>query len=240
MNTLTHYCLNLISGSSPILFGLLFISPVAHSQTITQSGGAGDDRGYAITTDADGNVFATGTFDGTATFGSTTLTSAGSRDIFVVKYDTTGTVLWARQGGGNGFDPGLGIATDADGNVYATGSFDGRAIFGSTLLIGAGSRDVFVVKYHADGTLLWIRRGGGAESDRGYAITTDVAGNVYVTGSIEGTATFGSITLTSAGNEDVFVVKYDAEGTVLWAQQNGGDGDDFGDGITTDMADNVY
>ncbi|MCB0567342.1 MAG: SBBP repeat-containing protein, partial [Phaeodactylibacter sp.] len=209
-------------------------------RTVRQSGGGGDDRGNAITTDAAGNVYATGIFDGTATFGSTTLTSVGSRDVFVVKYDAAGTVLWARQGGGNGFDPGLGIATDAAGNVYATGSFDDTATFGSTTITSAGSRDVFVVKYHADGTLLWIRRGGGAESDRGYAITTDVAGNVYVTGSIEGTATFGSITLTSAGNEDVFVVKYHADGTVLWAQKGGGAERDRGAGITTDVAGNVY
>src|SRR5690606_34444259 len=130
-------------------------------------------------------------------------------------------VRWARSGGGTGVDGDYGarIAVDAAGNAYVTGRFDGAATFGGTVLTGYGAFDAFVVKYDPEGAVLWARHGGSDGSDQAEGIAVDAAGNAYVTGQFEGTATFGTFSLTSVGSTDVFVVKYSPAGDVLWARR---------------------
>ena len=173
-------------------------------------GGTGSDYGRGIATDSSGNVYVIGKYSGSFTIGSTTLTSAGSNDVFVAKYDTSGTAQWARSIGGTGSDTGYGIATDSAGNVYVTGIYSGTATFApGTTLTSAGYNDAFVTKYDTSGTVQWAESIGGTNTDSGYGIATDSGGNVYVTGSYQGTATFASgTTLTSAGSNDAFVAKY--------------------------------
>ena len=177
----------------------------------TSIGGTSSDYGYGIATDGAGNVYVTGNYQGTATFApGTTLTSAGSSDAFVAKYNTSGTAQWATSIGGTSSDYGYGIATDSAGNVYVTGRYVLTADFGSGVSItSAGSYDAFFAKYNTSGIVQWATSIGGTFSiDAGYGIATDSAGNVYVTGYHDGTVTIGSTTLTSAGNYDAFVAKY--------------------------------
>ena len=210
----------------------------------TSIGGTSSNFGYGIATDSSGNVYVTGHYNGIVDFGpSTSLTSAGSGDAFVAKYNTSGTVQWATSIGGTGYDTGNGIATDSSGNVYVTGRYNGTANFGpSTSLTGAGSGDAYVAKYDTSGTVQWAKSIGGTLYDIGYGIATDSGGNVYVTGDYRGTADFGSGTsLTSAGSGDVYVAKYDTSGTVQWARGIGGTvASVFGYGIATDSSGNVY
>ena len=124
-------------------------------------------------------------------------------------------LVWAKRAGGTGSAFGFGIAVDTAGNSYVTGGFEGTATFGpgetneTTLTSAAGDRDIFVAKYDASGDLLWAKRAGGEGFDRSFGIAVDAAGNSYVTGGFEGTATFGpgetdETTLTSAaGSTDV-------------------------------------
>jgi hypothetical protein len=205
-------------------------------------GGTTFDAGYGIATDSAGNVYVIGNYNNTATFApGTTLTSAGSSDAFVAKYDTSGTVQWARSIGGTSADNGYGIATDSNGNVYVTGRYFGSVTFApGTTLTSAGSSDAFVAKYDTSGTVQWATSIGGTGADYGYGIATDSNGNVYVTGYYVGSATIGSTTLTSAGSTDVFVVKYDTSGTVQWATSIGGTSFDYGRGIAVDSGGNVY
>ncbi|MCB9317449.1 MAG: SBBP repeat-containing protein, partial [Lewinellaceae bacterium] len=208
---------------------------------IGQGAGAGSDRGQGIAGDAAGNIYVTGLFNGTISFGSQTLTASGVEDVFIVKYDPSGDILWAASGGGPASDIGFGIATDASGNVYVTGGFTGSATFGSqTVNASGGGTDVFIAKYDATGNVLWVVSGGGFDTDFGSDIAADASGNVYVTGEFQGTAGFGSQTLTSAGDVDAFVVKYDASGNVLWARSGGAGNFDTGNGIAADAAGNVY
>lgn len=197
--------------------------------------------GQAIATDASGNVFVSGYFSGTATFGSSSISSAGgSNDIFIAKYNSSGTVQWVRRAGGTSYDFGYGITTDVSGNVYVTGGFSGTASFGSSSVTSAGSADVFIARYsNSDGVLVWVRRGGGASNDLGLAVTTDLSGNVYVTGNFSGTASFGN-SFTSEGLGDIFIAKYNSAGTVLWGRRAGGASDDSGFALATDASGNVY
>ncbi|MBP7310232.1 MAG: SBBP repeat-containing protein [Candidatus Cloacimonetes bacterium] len=228
-----------------ILMGLCSVMLFAQTEDwlwANRAGGTSYDRGQSISIDADGNGYVTGRFQGTATFGSTTLTSSGSyyTDIFVVKLDPNGNWLWAKQAGGESDDVGYGIATDAYGNSYVTGYFRGTASFGSTTLTSSGYGDVFVAKLDTNGNWLWARQAGGTDHDHGSGFSTDASGNCYVTGYFSGTVTFGTTTLTSSGDEDVFVAKLDPNGNWLWAKKAGGASYDYGNGISTDASGNCY
>lgn len=153
--------------------------------------------------------------------------------------------------GGIDGEEGNGIAVDAAGNVYVVGSFSGTmdadpAPDREALLHSAdGSPDAFLAKYDAAGALVWARQMGGAGWDIAYGVAVDGSGNVHVTGSYEGAAQFGDVSLSSTGSaEDAFVTKLDANGTFLWADglagTSGGDYREFGFELGVDDAGNVY
>ena len=212
----------------------------------------------SITTDVSGNVYTTGYFQGTADFdpgvGIVNLTSIGSFDAFVLKMDASGNFLWAKPFGGlyASLDP-RSITTDASGNVYTTGRFDRQVDFdpGAGLFpMGSGSNyyyDVFVQKMDASGNFLWAKSFASTGNRHIYSssITTDVSGNVYTTGVINGTVDFdpgaGIFQLTAAGpSSNVFVQKMDTSGNFLWAKSFGGFFSSQPSSITTDASGNVY
>lgn len=99
-----------------------------------------------ITSDHQGNVLVTGSFQGTCIFGSTSLVSAGSEDIFVAKYTTGGGLVWAKGFGGTGADGASSIAVDQSDYSALTGSFTGTCTFGSTNVVSSGSYDAFITR----------------------------------------------------------------------------------------------
>ena len=222
-----------------------------------RAGGTTDDVGVGMAVDGSGNSYVTGIFSGSATFGpgdanETTLTSAGSEDIFVAKHDASGDLVWAKRAGGTSPDQGLGIAVGGAGHSYVTGRFRGSATLGAgetneTTLTSAApfDPDIFVAKYDASEDLVWAKRAGGASPDLGSCIAVDGAGHSYVTGIFEDSATFGpgeayETTLTSAGSIETFVAKYDASGDLVWAKRAGGTSVDQGSGIAVDGAGTSY
>lgn len=209
------------------------------------SGGALSDYGESIATDASGNVFVTGYFNSTSiSFGSTTLTNAGSQDIFLVKYDASGNVLWATRAGGTGNDQSLSVATDNEGNVFITGTYGSSTItFGAVTLTNAGTSNIFLVKYSASGSVLWAKTAGGTGYDATAGVTTDASGNAYITGGFSSsTITFGTTTLTNAATSvnDYFVAKYNGAGNPVWAQRAGGTSSEQGFSITADSSGFIY
>src|SRR5262249_37154390 len=128
----------------------------------TSAGKLSSLYGPSITADALGNTYVTGYFlNMYAAFGTTTLTSAGQHEIFLVKFDTQGNQAWARRAGGAFADLTHDISSDSEGNVYITGSFVNNASFNLTPLYGYGAHDVFVTKYDPTGNVLWAKRAGG-------------------------------------------------------------------------------
>jgi hypothetical protein len=196
---------------------------------------AGNAKGHSIAVDANGNVYVTGYFESDSlTLDSITLRSAGGEDIFVVKYDSNGKVLWARRAGGSEDEYARDIAVDARGNVYVIGEFksDGLTL-GSTTLRRKGEgdffrrSDIFIVKYDPNSQVLWAKSVGGDDDEYAKSIAVDAGGNVYVTGKFESdTLTFGPITLRNVGGLDIFLVKYDPNGQVFWAKSAGGSEED--------------
>jgi hypothetical protein len=155
----------------------------------------------------------TGEFNSpTITFGTTTLTNGGGNDIFVVKYDPSGSVLWAKSGAGISSESGKGISTDASGNIVLTGGFNSPNItFGTTILTNSSSgSDIFVVKYDPSGNVFWAKSAGGIGGEEGAGISTDASGNIVLTGGFNSpNITFGATILTNSGvgNLDMFIAK---------------------------------
>ena len=169
-------------------------------QWTQQLGTSQNDQGMGITSDSSGNLYVTGStysdLDGN--------TNAGSYDLFVVKYNSSGVKQWTRQLGTSSIDYANGITSDSSGNLYVTGSTVGGLDGNST----AGGWDFFVVKYNSSGVKQWTQQLGTSTHDAGKGITSDTSGSVYVTGNTHG----GLDGNTSAGNVDLFVVKYNSDG----------------------------
>jgi len=160
-----------------------------------------NDYAYGVATDSSGNVYVTGMTKG----GLDGCKSAGVEDLFVVKYNSSGTKQWTKQLGSSGRDSANAIAIDSSGNLYVAGMTFGGLDWNTS----AGANDLFVVKYNSSGTKQWTKQLGSASSDYANGVATDSSGNVYVTGD-----TYGGLDgNTSAGNADIFVVKYYSSGT---------------------------
>ena len=217
-----------------------------------RAGGPNYDESHGITMLSDDSTVVTGRFRGTAIFGEgeaneTYLESDGSNDIFVARYTPDGKLVWAKRAGGVSGDQGNGITTLSDDSTVVTGSFNFSATFGEgeaneTVLESNDELDIFVARYNPDGTLAWVKRAGGTESDRGHGITTLSDDSTVVTGSFGGSATFGegepneTVLVTALGSgeaPDIFVARYNADGTLAWAKSAGGTDDDHSSEITT-------
>jgi len=178
-------------------------------------GGTGNDYGWAIAVDGNGNVYVTGYQNSD---------SYGSVDYGVIKLDTNGNILWQKKIGGVSSDFGNAIAVDSSGNVYLNGYQESDDY-------GDGGTDYGVVKLDTNGNLLWQKKIGGTGYDRGYAIAVDGSGNVYVNGYQE---------TDNYGNRDYGVIKLDTNGNILWQKKIGGTGNDYGQDIAVDSSGNVY
>lgn len=222
------------------------------AQTAYGVGGLQNDEGQAIAMDAAGNTYVTGSFNGTVDFdpgpGTLDLAAVGTEATFVASYTASGALRYALAIPGNNgsFYPG-GIAVDASGNVYVTGVFSGAAVdfdpgAGEELLDAREGR-VFVASYDAGGALRWAFNVGGAESrvEVGTGIALDASGNVYVTGTFNGTEDFdpdAESTQLVAGVTDVFLASYTNGGDYRFAISVGGDLADFGWDLAVDAAGN--
>ncbi len=229
-------------------------------------GSIGLDQGVGVAIDRSANcdgaggtncVVVAGSFGYTADFdpgpGTAALTTAGAGDVFVAKYSSAGTYLWARRFGANNTttnDILSGVAVDSRANcdgvggsgcVLFIGSVYERADFDGLMLAGpAGVMTPFVAKYSGGGTRVWAKTFGNNNEAFGRAIAVGADGNVAITGSFKGSMNFGNGTKSSFGGDDVFVaVLRGADGGGIWSSRHGSDGQDAGFGIALDRAGNV-
>ncbi|MHA2610064.1 MAG: InlB B-repeat-containing protein [bacterium JZ-2024 1] len=191
---------------------------------VTKSFGGGSWNIWVLKLDANGNVLWQKTYGGTDSDGASSIQQtsdggyivaggtrsfgAGSDDIWVLKLDANGNVLWQKTYGGPYNDWAYSLQQTSDG---------GYIVAGSTYSFGAGSDDIWVLKLDADGNVLWQKTYGGADGDGAYSIQQPSDGGYIVAGS---TYSFG------AGSDDIWVLKQDADGNVLWQKTYGGTGSD--------------
>jgi len=188
-------------------FVYLFISSISplYSQPDTlwtrTYGGWGSDAGYSIEETSDGGYIIAGY---TGSFGE------GFYDFYLIKTDPEGDTIWTRTYGGSGWDRGFSVQQTSDG---------GYIVVGATTSFGSGLYDVYLVKTDPNGDTLWTKTYGGANSDVGYSVQETTDGGYCIAGY---TMSFG------AGSSDVYLIKTDPNGNVLWTKTYGGTAPDFG------------
>lgn len=203
-------------------------------------GGQGADAIIASVYDASGNHFVTGTFSGSATFGSNTLISNGGTDVFLAAYNSSGVIQWVRQIGGTNNDAPTAIAINNAGEITISGYFTDYAVFGTLPKNSQGGEDIFIARYSSLGSQMWARTAGGALNDRATGMFIDNNDNIYLTGAFEGAAQFGNQTLVANGGKDIFVVKWNSAGIPEWIAQAGTSSTETGTAIVADNSGNVY
>ncbi len=195
----------------------------------------------SIAIDASGNIFVAGTFSSdTIIFDTTKLVSAGYDDLFLVKYNSNGNIIWAKRAGGKSGDVVTSVAVDVSGNAYITGHFDlDTLVFDTINLINAGNSDIFIAKYDPAGNVIWAKSIGGTNYEYANSIATDVSGNIFITGSFgSSTILFDTITLNNPNLYSYFLAKYDAGGHAQWAKTAKGTYWDVGTSVAIDTAGN--
>lgn len=201
---------------------------------------ANEDNILAVTATAGGNITIGGSFTGSLNINGNPLTSNGGTDGFIIGYTSTGTFRWTDSFGSSGDEGVNDLTVDASGNVYAIGYISGAFTFASGTLTPGGPFNVVTLSYSSTGTERWGAVTGGSTGDSGYSIATDASGDVYITGFIQGTASFGSGSVTSVGGSDVLVGKYTSAGVPVWVTRAGGAANDFGRGIAIGASGSVY
>lgn len=186
------------------------------------------DEAYGIAVDTSGNSYVTGRTDGDLSGAG----NAGRSDVFIVKYDTSGNQLWAKQFGSDQSDWAYDIAVDANANSYITGYTQGDLAGTGNI----GGFDGFIAKYDTSGNQLWVKQFGTPLREMIHGIAVDADGNSYVTGYTDGEFS-GTV---SAGGDDVFITKYDSSGNHLWVRLLGSVNNDNGYGVTVDANGNSY
>jgi hypothetical protein len=233
-----------------LLSALALLSMNAYAQDnrvwATFYGGTASEAGMSVVTDANGNVYLTGSTPSTtgiASGGHQNTYGGGTFDAFLVKFNSAGVRQWATYYGGTQADGGQTVAVDASGNIYFVGyssSTTGIASGGyqNTLI---GTRNQFLVKFDANGVRQWATYyGNGSEHHGGIAL--DSNGDIYLcsqTSSATNIAS-GGFQNTIGGGQDAYLVKFNSSGARLWATYYGGTGTETGYELAVDASGNVY
>jgi hypothetical protein len=195
---------------SKVLFAVaLLVSPaIGSSQNYFQ-------KTYATTYDKTSRDILPTSDGGYIIAGSTNTTTVTDCDVFVMKTDASGNLLWSKQFGGNKPDYTYAMCETSDGNYFITGyseSFSG------------GDQDVYLIKMDPSGNLLWQKTYGSWGNDEGREIIHTSDDNYVIVGTM-GPAT-GSLT-----SQDAFLIKIDLSGTILWQKYYGGSNKEYGNSV---------
>jgi len=186
------------------------------------------DYGTGVTLESSGNFFASGQtnieVDGN--------TNSWSDDIFLVKYNSSGTKRWTEQLGISDNESGISLTVDSFDNIYVTVYTKGE-LNGNT---NSGNYDIFLIKYNSSGIKQWTKKLGDSADNHGMGMTVDSFDNIYVTG-------FTNRVLkgnTDLGGENIVLMKYNSFGTKQWTKQLGLSASDFALDVTVDSSDNIH
>ena len=191
---------NTSSGGGDIV--LVKYNSSGTKQWTRQLGTLYGDAGKGVTVDSSDNIYVTGY----TRLGLDGNNSSGNFDIFLVKYNSSGTKQWTRQLGTGNNDLAYGVTVDSSDNLYLTG----YTLGGLDNNTSSGEKDIFLVKYNSSGTKQWTRQLGTSSSDWAEDVTVDSSDNIYVTGYTSG----GLDNNTNSGVQDIFLVKYNSDGVL--------------------------
>lgn len=217
-------------------------------------GGTGWDESNEVKCDPSGNTYLTGIFTGTVDFdpgsGSFPLTSmAGTQNIFALKLDPAGNLIYADAFPGTIISHGVGMTCTPTGEAIFSGAFWGTVDFdpgpGTNNITAVGMNDIFICKLNSTGDLLWIKTIGSSSNEISRAMTSDQSGNIYLTGDFTSTLDFDpgtgvhNLSPVTAAN-DIFIEKLDSAGNFAWVTMLGSASSDYCFSIKTDANNSVY
>lgn len=204
-------------------------------QWTKQWGSEESDGGVALAIDANDNLYITGftagAFDGNFYGGDECVSVSPCFDILLLKVNAEGEMLWSRQWGTSVEDYSTSLAADNSGNIYVTGVTTGD-LDGNVF---AGYDDIFLTKWHSDGTKEWTKQWGTVHFETGAGVATDSEGNIFVTGG-----TNGPLDGFTNAAKDIFLMKVYPDGVKAWTKFWGTEANDEGKAIFIDSADNIY
>ena len=211
-----------------------------------KAGSSSDDFGEEIAVDATG-IYISGSYDATITFQNMTgtLTNSGNSDVFVLKYNLSGTGIWKRKAGGSGDDHETSVCVSGP-YVYLGGHFSSTMNMFDTgpvvaSVTAASGDDGFIAQYDVTtGNFAWVRSENGTGNEKVLGISANPAGEVFLTGNFTGSLPFGTGPAVTASAEDIFVTKYNSSGIFQWGKKVAGNGDDYGRGIVAPDNTSVY
>lgn len=192
-------------------------------------GDTGPEHVQSMAVDQSGDIYVTGYWDGSGSYGGGTLTASGD-DFFVAKYSgANGSYLWGIHGGAAGNDNAPSIAVDTNG-VYVCGTFAGTINLGGNDLTSAGANDVFLASFvPSNGNHRWSERFGSSVTTSNETCNNVIVANsgVFMTGYFSSPLSVGGSVLVTQGSSDIYVAKYDAAtGSHVWSKSYGGSGTD--------------
>lgn len=203
--------------------------PTGEVRWVRQLGGPNYEWANGVAVDAAGGVTIVGSQHGGA-LPDAPEAYQGETDVFVARYDASGTRLWAHLLGAGHWDRAAGVAVDGFGNAFVAGRTDGGTL---PMATGpSGWANVFLAKYSPAGALLWVRVIGTDDGQDAYGVAVGPDGSIVVTGHTEDT--MPGVPTGNRGRADVFVAKFDTSGQQLWVRQFGSGQNDNPEGIAVD------
>jgi len=202
-------------------------------------GGADHDTDWRVAVDLDGNVLVAGTFEGTAGFGTGSLSSTGGHDAFVTKLDAAGVLLWSLGFGGTGEDDALDLVVDAAGRAFVTGTTSGGIDFGLGSVCAHGGTDAYLVGVNADGSLAWGHCYGMGFDEAGTGLALAPDGELVLAGKMGLSVNFGSLVYCPAVGYAVLVGRCTTAGEALSGQCYDGELNQFSTNVAVDPWGNV-
>jgi gliding motility-associated-like protein len=253
-----HY-INQIKQFSVIRILFIFVIILSFNQVFSQQykwakniTGNNQAATYSMFVDNQLNTYITGQFQGTCDFdpgiGIQNLTSSGDWDLFIAKYDSSGNYIWAKRFGDDAAEVGYSIYIQGSsiilGGFYWALSTNLNVGNGPWIHSNNGANDIFIAKYDTSGNYLWSKSIGGNGDDKILKLDVDQSGNIYTIGTFQNIVDFdpgiNTLSISSSGNNDIFIAKYSTLGDLIWANKIGGIGDDQGISIKADNLNNAY
>ena len=201
-------------------------------------------RIYSLAILGDEYIYFTGLFQTSIDFGEISLSAVGTLDSFLAKVDVAdGTCVWAESlaGSSSTLFGTNSVTLDPKGNFLVTGSFNGTLeLQGTSITSFPANYDIFVIKMTPTGKLLWVKMCGGSSGDFAADIESDSEENVYITGSFTGLSYFSPEVVVPRGGSDIYLTKFNKDGTLVDIVTAGGVNNDGGADIILDKEENLY
>jgi len=220
---------------------------------VKQIGGTSQQDTYSIKVDEQGNAFVVGAFYGTVDFdpgtGTHDLTAQQDFDGFVLKLNNDGDFVWVKHLEGDSEIAAVDVQLDDNQNIYVTGYFGGSVNFDlgisdTIMTSNVGFNDAFLLKLDETNAFVWAKQINGTDNVYGSSISIDGNNSVYIVGDFKGVAEFdtlvGSVSLTSSGNSDGYLAKYNSVGGLEWAKQIGSTDKVAARSVIATIEDQVY